>query len=146
VTPVPRELLSHKQRRLHDAGIATCKGKKAPLFPRYVFVRFDVMRDPWHGIFAVAGVNGLVCENRQPVAIGDELVAGFKAREIDGAVPAATPTAEIFNPGDTVRIVEGGFEGHKVMVEEVKRGTIGGVDVFGRPVPVELEPHLVVRA
>jgi Transcription termination factor nusG len=54
--PLAKRQLSAAQRR---AGIAICRPQLVPLFPRYLFVRFDMGRAGWREVFSIAGVGGL---------------------------------------------------------------------------------------
>ncbi len=151
--PVPRKELSKKQRA---SGIAIRRPKLVPLFPRYMFVRFDMGKDGWREIFDHAGVGGMVCEGDLPVRVRDDLIAGIRGREIDGAVPGATPAELIFKIGETVRIKDGPFASFDGVVERLPSVAIEEIDadtrirvavsIFGRSTPVELEVQQVRKA
>lgn len=86
--------------------------KIEPLFPGYEFVRFDPLRDPWHDIFKIVGIYGMLCENNLPVPMPDAFIAGLKGSEVNGAIPAARPAAEVFTLGETVRVkLDGPLQG-----------------------------------
>lgn len=77
-----------------------------PLFPRYVFARFQpsVML---HKIRFTRGVHSVVSFGGRPVCVDDEVVSVIKARmEEDGIVRMV----EQFSPGDQVLIKEGPFK------------------------------------
>jgi len=76
----------------------------APLFPRYLFVKFDVSRDRWRRINSTRGVARLIVQGEmpQPVPIG---IIESILRQInqDGTIR----TLSLFEPGQIVRIENG---------------------------------------
>src|SRR5450631_4094381 len=54
--PIPLRFQSQKQRR---AMFKPTRIIDVPLFPRYVFVRFDPAGAAWHEQFEIAGVGGM---------------------------------------------------------------------------------------
>ena len=145
--PVPMRRRSQRQRK---AVFTPMEPIVIPLFPRYVFVRFDPLRQPgWHAAFAQAGAGGLLCHGRQPAAIADADLARFRDAEIEGAVPGATPTRFVVPVGAQVRIIEGIFAGQDVTVQRGIDIPLGELDdgarivvmanLFGGVVPVEVD-------
>lgn len=150
--PVPQRQMSKKQRL---AGAVVKRAVLRPIFPGYIFVRFSD-NDPWRSHFDLAGVFGLVCKGDMPVQVNDAMVDGIKAQEMDGAVPGVVLMRQLFQIGETVRIVSGAFSGFTATVEELPRrmveqlrtGQIGDIDesdraslavhIFGRLTPVSL--------
>jgi len=84
------------------------KEKIEAMFPGYEFVRFDTASDPWHDIFRIVGIYGMLCENNLPVPVPDEFIAKLRAEEVNGAIPAALPAAVVFTAGETVRVSKPG--------------------------------------
>jgi len=125
-----------------------------PLFPRYVFVRFDPAQPGWYDILRVSGVRGIECEGNRPVPIADQLINDLRAAEVRGAIPGDLPAAEVFKIGQTVRIVAGPLSGVRGAVEKIATSTIEGLDVltritvaieiFGRMTPAELDAAHIV--
>jgi transcription antitermination factor NusG len=136
---VPRaNQLSREQRK---ARHLLTKEKIEAMFPGYEFVRFDTAADPWHDIFRIIGVYGLVCENNLPAPIADDFIAKLRAAEINGAIPAALPATELFAAGTIVRITKAGaFKGLTGPIERLD--AVGRIrlllDLFGGSVPVEM--------
>jgi transcription termination/antitermination protein NusG len=147
---VGRKRLSQRQRRMRTMVMSEVL---APLWPRYVCTRFDVRDGQWHKIFEIAGVTGLVCARSRPVPISDGLIARMRGVEVDGAIPGATPAAEIYRVGALVEIVDGPFAAFRGEIEQVRLGAIGDVamavqltvaiNIFGRLTPTDLEPWQV---
>ncbi len=78
----------------------------APLFPRYLFVRFDPDSAPWRSINGTHGVSHLVCMGNRPSAVPRGVVADIRARESEeGFVEVHDPIG--FESGEVVRVTEG---------------------------------------
>ena len=76
-----------------------------PLFPRYLFVRLDVLSQPWRPILSTFGVHTMVSGAEGPRAIGDDIIQALRARaDADGVFEIARSAIK---PGDQVR-VQGG--------------------------------------
>ena len=112
-----------------------------PMFPGYEFVRFDTATDPWHDIFKIVGIYGMVCENNLPVPVPDAFIDKLKGSEVNGAIPAALPAAEVFALGETVRISKdgplNGLTGPIERLDDAGRIRLL-VGLFGGNVPVDL--------
>lgn len=144
--PIPLRHLSQKQRR---AMFKPTKYINVPLFPRYIFVRFDVRRSLWHELFATAGVAGMLCHGGVPAPVGDAEIARIHSGEIAGAVPAPTLARFLLAPGTSVRITEGPLAGFTGIVDRGVDVALGDLDadarikvlasMFGTQTPVELE-------
>jgi len=79
---------------------------KAPLFPRYLFVNFDIRTDSWHSIKSTIGVNQIICQGSNPVSLSDDIIAKIRGREDDsGNIRIGKICA--FTPGQTVQVIEG---------------------------------------
>jgi transcription antitermination factor NusG len=115
--------LSRAQRSLRHMFV---REKIEPMFPRYEFLRFDPLVDPWQGIFRMVGVHGMYCSNNQPVAIPDDWIARLRGREVNGAVPGELTADEVFefSKGDRVRVTLSRWAG--------LTGTIERLDANGR--------------
>jgi transcriptional antiterminator NusG len=143
---VPRKRLSHKQRA---CGMSIMRPAVVPLFPRYLFVRFDMGKQDWRDVFKFAGAVGMVCEGDLPVYVPDVLIDSIRSREVDGAVPGKTSARLVFAIGDQVRVTDGPFasfpgiveRGLDIPIEELDADTRikVAVNIFGRPTPVDLE-------
>ncbi len=78
----------------------------APLFPRYLFVRFDAGNAPWRSINGTHGVSHLVCMGNRPSAVPHGVVSEIRAREYeDGFVDVTEPLG--FDSGDVVQVTHG---------------------------------------
>jgi transcription antitermination factor NusG len=130
--------LSHAQRKMRHL---LARERIEPLFPGYEFVRFNPLTDNWHNIFAIVGIYGMLCENNLPVPMPNGFIEGLKRSEVNGAIPAALPIAEVFSLGETVRITKPGpFQGSTGPIERLDdAGRIRLLlDLFGGTVPTDM--------
>ena len=79
----------------------------APLFPGYLFVEFDIGREPWRAINGTFGVKRLLADGPRPRALPEEFVTAL--REATGADGVSTPAPPDLKPGDAVTIAIGPF-------------------------------------
>ncbi len=114
-----------------------------PMFPRYLFVRFDAERDHWGPIRSTLGVSKLVRFGAALARVPDDLVALLRSREDPEGIQDL-PAPE-FRSGAGVRIVEGpmaGYEGIFQAPSGRDRVTVL-LHVCGQYTPVQLPPgHL----
>ena len=80
-----------------------------PLFKRYLFVRFDEHRSPWHAIRSTLGVSDLVRTGGQLAKVPATLVQALKELQ-------ATPQV-LFKHGETLRVTDGPFRDLQVIFE-----------------------------
>lgn len=125
-----------RRRRRRGRYVATVE----PMFPRYLFVRFDAERDHWGPIRSTLGVAKLVRFGAALARVPDDLVALLRSREdLEGVQDAPAPE---FRSGAGVRIVEGpmaGYEGIFQAASGRDRVTVL-LHVCGQHTPVQLPP------
>ena len=95
------------------------QGKTAvePLFPRYLFARFDIT-DRYRAVNFTRGVANIVEFGLKPAQVSEALIDGIKSRMKDGYV---TPKPEPFCQGQIVHITGGPLAGlEAVFVKELK--------------------------
>lgn len=78
-------------------------GSKQPLFPGYIFARFDAESDDSVLVKRSAGVAYVLGYGGVPVAVPEGLVSAISRRVEDGFIP---PELQ-FSPGDRVHITDG---------------------------------------
>jgi transcriptional antiterminator RfaH len=80
-----------------------------PLFPRYLFIQLDtaLSSQSWTPIRSTKGVSRMVSFGNRPAVVDDAIVAWL--RESEKSNQGVTQT--IFNPGDSVQIAGGAFDG-----------------------------------
>src|SRR3972149_8465934 len=84
-----------------------------PLFPGYLFVRFNVDTH-YRAVNYAQGVRKLVAFGPVPVVVEDEIIESIKSRLDDGCM---TVPVSSLTPGQIVRIHEGPFEGFEAVFE-----------------------------
>jgi transcriptional antiterminator RfaH len=91
-----------------------------PLFPRYLFCRFDPSRDPWRPVMHTPGVASLVRVGDRPIACPDGAVEALLATE-EGRRTLEAPRV-LFAPGDAVSLGAGSaLEGHQGVIVRLHR-------------------------
>lgn len=143
--PVPRLKLSRRQR---EAGVIKLQETIQPMFPRYVFTRFDPA-GPWHDIFRLSGITGVVLRNGLPVPISDALITALRDREVSGAIPGTTPAIEVFRIGQWVNVADGPFATLRGQIHQIRTSNLDGIDaptklivlieLFGRLTPCDVD-------
>ncbi|ARQ01896.1 transcription termination/antitermination protein NusG [Pseudorhodoplanes sinuspersici] len=149
---VPRRQLSASQRR---SNVEIKRPQPSPMFPKYIFVHFDMERGGWRDLFRHAGVGGMVCHGDLPVWVPDTLISSIKGRENNGLVPGTVATRVVFNVGDMVTVTSGPFASFPAVVERGLDVAIEDLDpedrisvaisIFGRATPAELEVWQVAK-
>lgn len=82
-----------------------CKiGVAEPLFPGYLFIQLDGIKDNWHSIRSTRGVIQIVRFNEYPVPVRDEMIETIRQR-----LASSTPRVPYLQPGERVRVTEGSF-------------------------------------
>jgi transcriptional antiterminator NusG len=128
------------------------KETERKLYPGYVFVEAALYDDDrqlipesWAFIRSIPNTIGLIGGNR-PVTLTEREVEDI-LEQADQRGAGVRPSVH-FEPGESVRIKEGPFEGTTGIVEEVAPDTGKiklSVSIFGRPNTVELEYWQVER-
>ncbi len=120
---------------------------KRPLFPRYLFVRFDPERAQWRSINGTFGVAHLVSHGSKPIPVPDQIVTAIGARhDADGLV--VLHPADSFRPGQKLEIVDGPFAWHTGVFQRLNDNdrVVLLLDLLGRQVSVTVVPEAVAAA
>jgi transcriptional antiterminator RfaH len=87
-----------------------------PLFPGYIFVRFN-LDTQYRAVNYAQGVRNVVAFGHHPAIVNDGLIESIKSKLEDGYVTVERPS---FTSGQAVRIQEGPFRGfNAVFVHEM---------------------------
>lgn len=89
----------------------------SPLFPSYVFARFEKFRD-YHLIRYTRGIKWVLRNEDGPAEIPDNVIESISARTQDGFVTIRNA----FSPGQTVLVKGGPFEGFTAIFEKEMSG------------------------
>jgi transcriptional antiterminator RfaH len=132
------------KKRRHARRVETVA---APLYPGYVFVAIDRGVQRWRSILSTIGVSRLVCCGDDPAAVPEGIIEQLKRQQDENGLIRFERRAR-FNPGDTVRVVEGVFSdclGLYEGMDDRERVAIL-LDLLGRKVRVFLASELVDAA
>lgn len=100
-TYLPRYLKRRRHARRTD-------WVKAPLFPRYLFVNFDVAVTRWRAISSTVGIDRMICALDRPIPVPQGVVEGIRARENERGLISLTQCLSL-SQGDHVQIDAGAF-------------------------------------
>jgi transcription elongation factor/antiterminator RfaH len=97
--PLVSKTIRHARR--HDTVLA-------PLFPRYLFVEFDLTRHRWRAINGTRGVTRLIMQDDRP--------SPLQSGVVETLIASSSPAGEVLfcgdmAPGDRVRLVAGPLAG-----------------------------------
>lgn len=110
-------------------------------YPGYVLVEMEMADDTWHLVNETPRVMGFIGGTKEkPAPITTREADAILSRVKDGVDKPRPKT--MFEPGQSVRVVEGPFADFNGVVEEVnyeKSRLHVSVLIFGRSTPVELE-------
>jgi transcriptional antiterminator RfaH len=122
-----------------------------PLFPKYLFVRFDPAIDAWGAIRNTYGVGGLICyasANPSPVPIG--VIENLQARTSERRIvddPGECPEASRIRAGASGTVLQGPWAGWTGICTLSRRDRLTLLlALFGRQVPVSLRHDQVIAA
>lgn len=128
-----------RKRRVHARRI---EWVAAPLFPRYMFVGFDVAVTRWRAIQSTIGVSHLVCSGGMPLPVPKGIVEAIRSREAENGLIEIKPA---FLKGQPIIVEDGPFldqVGLFECIDDDARVTIL-LDLLGREVRVQVPAHLV---
>ena len=110
-------------------------------FPGYVLVQMELNDDTWHLVKETPRVLGFIGGKAdKPAPISDKEAEAILNRMHDSEEAPRPKT--VFEPGESVRVIDGPFNDFNGVVEEVnyeKSRLRVSVTIFGRSTPVELE-------
>ena len=115
----------------------------APLFPRYLFIRFDIDRTRWRAIQSTIGVSHLISlGGGLPAPVPEGVVDAIRSREADHGLIEIVPS---FRRGEAVVVGEGPFLDQTGLFERLidsDRVTIL-LSLLGRDVRVKVPIHAI---
>lgn len=116
----------------------------APLFRRYLFVRFDRQLDGWQSIVSTKHVSGLIPTNISPEPAQQGAIEFLiaKVAAAGGAIPLIEDEVLPFEKGERVKFTEGAFLGFTALVQRDEGARVQVMlDMFGsrHVIPVQRE-------
>lgn len=114
-----------------------------PLFPRYIFVHIENM---WRSITGTRGISYVLMGEGGPLTVSDTVIKAIKGREVGGLYQLVAPPR--FQPGDTVKTIEGPLQGLPLIYEGMAGHERVKVlaELLGQKVKVTVEEKLLVAA
>lgn len=134
----------HLKRRRHARRTDTVA---APLFPSYLFVRFNPLIQRWRSIHSTIGVVRLVCNGDAPAILDQAVIDGLKSRENEQGFIQLDRQPQ-FAPRDKVRVCEGALYDCLGLFEGMsdRDRVVILLDILGRKVRVVLDEGFIVAA
>jgi transcriptional antiterminator RfaH len=114
-----------------------------PLFPGYLFVRFDPARCRWRSINGTIGVLHILADGDLPRAVPDCIIEEIVAREDEsGVVRIGSPS---FRHGQPVRLMDGPLADLDGLFEEIRdeHRVVLLISLLGRKVRLQVPTELV---
>jgi transcriptional antiterminator RfaH len=88
-----------------------------PVFPRYLFIKFDVEKDEWfHPIKSTDGVEDLIRNDNIPVRVPEQQIERLRRAQVCGDFDTTKKPVSEYVAGEMVRISEGVFSGFSATV------------------------------
>ena len=137
---LPRYLKRRSHARRIDAV-------PAPLFPRYLFVAFDVGDSAWRVIRSTRGVIDLIRNGLDPVAVSDAIIDEIRRRRDEKGFVVLAKHLNL-KRGAWIRIDSGPFADYEAIFESQRddERVVALLSLLGRKVVVELPICDVVPA
>jgi transcriptional antiterminator RfaH len=119
-----------------------------PLFPRYLFLQLDALRQSLRPVHSTVGVSGVVRFGTRCAMVGDEIVAALRAREDQACGLHRLKSAAGYARGTRVRITAGPFCGIDGIFERAdgEERVLILLQLLGHETAVRFPTELVVRA
>lgn len=91
---------------------------KAPLFPRYLFIRMDIEMERWRAVHSTIGVKSMVCFGDQPASISREIIEDIRTSENERGCVVLHKNNSL-SKGDKVRLLSGPFSESLGLIEDM---------------------------
>ncbi len=131
-TYIPQYLKLRRHARKRDMV-------KSPLFPRYIFIAFDIHREHWRSINSTIGISQIICHGDKPAVLADKLINEIRAREDEKGNVSINKIIP-FSPGQAVQIIKGALVDQMGIFEcssgEERVKIL--LNLLGRPMKVEI--------
>lgn len=118
----------------------------APMFPSYIFARFDLTGEYWFPIAYCRGVKKIMGDPQgKPLPLREEVVQFVRKR--DGSIDSKMQAVRDLKLGDTVRIEAGPFTGFEGLFAERAEDRVWVLlDFLGQKVRTELSDLAISAA
>ena len=118
-----------------------------PLFPRYLFVKLDLVKQRWNLINSTYGVNVLITMEEKPVKILDKIINEIKSYDNSDGIANISPYSSM-TLGEEVNIIDGLFSGRKAIFDGLTEDNRIKVlfNLLGKEVTLSMTPIGVARS
>ena len=132
----------YKTTRRHARRVETVI---RPLFPRYLFIKFDEQTTHWRPIRSTVGISHIISAGERPLIAPPWVVEQLRQRQDDDGMFSSVPKLR-FEKGDAVQITDGAFSDRRGIFDGLNNSQRVAVllDVMGRQVRT-LVPSEAVR-
>jgi len=116
----------------------------SPLFPGYIFVRFDPLVARWRSVMSTVGVRRLICRGELPASVPEGVIDDILARRDErGWIVMSDPSS--FKRGDRVQVTDGVFSDAIGLFDAVsdRNRIFVLLELLGRTVRVRLPADVV---
>jgi len=137
-------LPKYKTTRRHARRVDTVI---RPLFPRYLFIKFDAQSTPWRPIRSTVGISHIISAGERPLIAPPWVVEQLRQRQDDDGMIVQAPE-ELFKKGDAVQITDGAFSDRLGIFEGLndRQRVAVLLDIMGRQVRTLVPSEAVRRA
>jgi transcriptional antiterminator RfaH len=134
----------YRRRRSHARRVDWIR---APLFPRYLFIRLDIEITQWRSILSTTGVSDIIRNSDNPVPLAEGIIETLKGREARDELPPVDVHVE-FHVGEPVDISFGPLGGQRGLFDrgDGRKRVIVLVDMLGRHVRLSVDADAVKKA
>ena len=110
------------------------KEVETKLFPCYVYIKMVMNEESWHAVRNITGVTGFVGPGSEPTPLTDAEVEMFQVEVVKDEF--------LFNVGDTVKVVDGIFNGYSGILQNIsddKKQLVILASTERRDIPIMVE-------
>jgi transcriptional antiterminator RfaH len=112
---ISTDLLTTSRKVLHGK----CRSTTSPLFPRYLFAKFDVSSQ-LRAVTYARGVKSIVTFGNGPSMVDESIIHAIRSQATNGIIETSE---DRFSPGQIVRIQDGPLCGLEAVFEKRLGGT-----------------------
>lgn len=116
------------------------------IMPGYMLIQMNLTDDTWHLVQNIPKVTGFLGTGPKPQPVPDTQVEEIM-RQLENKAHTVS-TANMYNIGDKVTVIDGPFETFSGVIEEVdieKSKLKVSVSIFGRATPIDLSFNQVKK-
>jgi transcriptional antiterminator RfaH len=123
------------------------KGQRQSLFARYLFIQLDAQNQNWAPIRSTRGVAGLVRFGQNWARVPAVLVEDLMSEDGQKRSQAQMDALSALMPGDTLKVLEGGFMGSECLFKhlDAQGRVVVLMKIIGHWMEIALASHQVQK-